>query len=294
VSDQSTKANTDGRGSAYTHLKTEVLEMIIRQDAMQTGENVLDTNELLEILDILVARADEQGAPCKTAEEALAEFKEHYLPAHKYDTVEFVVKNTPAPSPNKKKHIIWVRRLATVAALLVVVLIGSSTASALGYDIWKEIFEWTENTFSFSGWSQPGDLSASEDQPLDDFTPLNVNFEEFGIPAFMMPTSIPGGFSEKESFSHETEALARYTFVYENTDRNIILVVSKYKESNPVKQEKSDDLFEIREINGISYFVFSNVDRCRITWQYENYECYISGDISLADINNILNSLRRE
>ena len=42
-----------------------------------------------------------------------------------------------------------IKSIISVAAVICIILVGSFTAKALGYDIWDAIIVWTKDTFGF-------------------------------------------------------------------------------------------------------------------------------------------------
>lgn len=97
----------------YDALATEELEEILRLDALAPADREQDTERLYYIMDLLAQRRQDGGEPEKTAAQAWAEFREHYLPC------EQDVPQKPRPTAGHRKGVARrVRSLAAVAAVL--------------------------------------------------------------------------------------------------------------------------------------------------------------------------------
>ena len=126
----------------YDSLSTEELQEILRKHAHDELETEPDTDELYYIMEVLARRREEQDPQAfRSNEEALADFRKHYMPREKQTGRTKVIR-----FPN--------RALRAVAAVLVAVLIlavGTSiTAEAFQIDIWGKFANWTKEIFQFT------------------------------------------------------------------------------------------------------------------------------------------------
>ena len=55
--------------------------------------------------------------------------------------------------------------------------------------------------------------------------------------------------------------------------------------------EKDDDEFDVRNINGVDYYILSNVDNRKVTWTVDNLQVIISGSLSDDEINSMIDSI---
>lgn len=285
-------ANSGDEFNVYSLLKTEVLEAIIRQDAMQTGDDALDPEDILVILDVLVAREDAQGIPRKTAEDALEEFQARYMNCSPEDAVHSEKAHTPSP----KKLLLprWARLAAATAATAAFVCLGTLTAQSFGYDPWQHLYIWSKETFQFV---RPDSPPSTEPSPTDTYTsekPLAEIWKEYGFPEIMMPTQLPEGFVHTKVILSQNNHSENHSFYFNRNGQMLRVLICAFSEFSPLVQSKCDGFLETHEINGIVYFVFKNIDDVVITWMYGNYQCAISGDFSVEEAYEILNSIRRE
>ena len=123
--------------SHYDSMTTEELQEILRKHANGELQTEPDTDELYYIMEVLARRREEENPQAfRSDEEALAEFRKHYMPTEKK-----AAKVIKFPS----------RALKAVAAVLAVVIIfavGTSiTAKAFHIDIWSKFANWTKEIF---------------------------------------------------------------------------------------------------------------------------------------------------
>ena len=99
--------------SRYDSMSTEELQEILRKHAHDELDTEPETDELFEIMEVLSVRRQQQESQAfRSNEEALTEFRQHYMPKEKEESKSKVIK-----FPN--------RVLKTVAAVLAIVLIRS-------------------------------------------------------------------------------------------------------------------------------------------------------------------------
>ena len=278
--------------AAYDLLTSDVLEMILRQDCdADGGDGALDIEETMYIAGVLADRRKKSDNPGKTAEEAFEDFKTYYLMTEDFVEEEAIERAVPKKTQRKELPR-WVRYAATVAATIALVVIGSVTAKALGYDIWQSVYIWSEETFEFVKPDGMNEIPTSVTEYIENLTYEQV-LKQRNVPAWMMPKSFPDEFSVQASYISETPYALLLAWEYSCGERTFLLSVNVYAECEPFKQEKTDNLLEIREINGVSYYIFENEGQYRAAWQFQNYECLIYGDLSYDEINEMLDSIER-
>ena len=55
--------------------------------------------------------------------------------------------------------------------------------------------------------------------------------------------------------------------------------------------EKDDGEFDVRNINGVDYYILSNVNNRKVTWIVDNLQVVISGSLSDDEINSMIDSI---
>lgn len=80
---------------------------------------------------------------------------------------------------------------------------------------------------------------------------------------------------------------------YQCKDSKIKIQVKLYLDSDPQQIEQSDSLVETYESGGITYYIFSDYNQLRAVWIRENYECYISGELTTEEIKEMIDSIEK-
>ena len=266
-------------------LSTEELQEILRQDSLLDDDSS-DIDAILYITDLLVKRSDSSNNS-KDVEAAWKSFKENYYPyisdpepLYSFDSPEDkVVKAKP-------RHLSRAMRTLSVAAVLAVVIIsGSLTASAFGYNLWGAVAEWTRDTFGFT--------QSSQNNGIYPFENLRDALAAYDIDEPIVPQWIPDGYGEDTVQAAETP------------DSKIIVAVSKYG-SKEIKLEVKifDDpsnrhwLYEMFEddvekyfSNGIDFYIMKNDDFTRVSWAVGNNECSILCSLKPKEIYRMVDSI---
>ena len=266
-------------------LSTEELQEILRQDSLLDDDSS-DIDAILYITDLLVKRSDSSNNS-KDVEAAWKSFKENYYPyisdpepLYSFDSPEDeVVKAKP-------RHLSRAMKTLSVAAVLAVVIIsGSLTASAFGYNLWGAVAEWTRDTFGFT--------QSSQSNGIYPFENLRDALAAYDIDEPIVPQWIPDGYGEDTVQAAETP------------DSKIIVAVSKYG-SKEIKFEVKifDDpsnrhwLYEMFEddvekysSNGIDFYIMKNDDFTRVSWAVGNNECSILCSLEPKEIYRMVDSI---
>ena len=266
-------------------LSTEELQEILRQDSLLDDDSS-DIDTILYITDLLAKRSDSSNNS-KDVEAAWKSFKENYYPyisdpepLYSFDSPEDeVVKAKP-------RHLSRAMKTLSVAAVLAVVIIsGSVTASAFGYNLWGAVAEWTRDTFGFT--------QSSQNNGIYPFENLRDALDAYDIDEPIVPQWIPDGYGEDTVQTAETP------------DSKIIVAVNKYG-SKEIKFEVKifDDpsnrhwLYEMFEddvekysSNGIDFYIMKNDDFTRVSWAVGNNECSILCSLKPKEIYRMVDSI---
>ena len=266
-------------------LSTEELQEILRQDSLLDDDSS-DIDTILYITDLLAKRSDSSNNS-KDVEAAWKSFKENYYPyisdpepLYSFDSPEDkVVKSKP-------RHLSRAMRTLSVAAVLAVVIIsGSVTASAFGYNLWGAVAEWTRDTFGFT--------QSSQNNGIYPFENLRDALAAYDIDEPIVPQWIPDGYGEDTVQAAETP------------DSKIIVAVSKYG-SKEIKLEVKifndpsnrhwlyemfEDDVEKYSSNGIDFYIMKNDDFTRVSWAVGSNECSILCSLKPKEIYRMIDSI---
>lgn len=262
----------------YDSMATQELEEILRLDAEMPEGQESDIDKLLYIMEVLAERKRNSSHTGKTALEAYESFKQNYMPE---------TDNNVIPIKSKRKVPHWVRSLAATAAVLAILLTGTITAKAFGFDVWKAVVQWSQETFHFG---EQGNADVNSSLKFDS---LQQALKEGNTPAWLVPTYIPDGFALSEIDVQATPKKNICKAKYTRGEEVIVIAVRNYLDGNPAYVEQSEGLAEEYEVSGITYYLLSNQDQNRAVWLYESYECEISGDVTIEELKEMIESIQK-
>lgn len=269
--------------SCFDSMSTEELQEILRKHTHGELETEPDTQHLFEIMEVLSKRRQQQNPQAfRTDEEALAEFRKHYMPKESRTVTQH--KATRYPS----------RLLRTIAAVLAVVLIVTAgttiTAKALNYDIWRKFANWTTEIFHFTNSNSPSLTEPSKTVNVE-FGHLREALASFGIEEDIVPSWLPNGYKHKDIMVMESPKTRSIHTIYENN--NVELVISiRQTVGVPARQiEKSENLIEVYASDGVEYYIFSNNTELKAVWVIGELECIIAGYIAINELTAMIDSI---
>lgn len=272
--------NRDRGRENLSQMSTEELEQILRQDAEAPADQEADTDFLLDVMEVLAKRDKENVQTKKTAEEAWVSFQEHYAPDPE------AVRSAKPVRP-------WLRRLIAAVAALVLILCIPVTAHAFNWDeLWDVVARWAKETFSFVS-RDAAQVSEPEATDAIEYASLQDLLERNKIENISIPTWVPDGFVLENVEKDEMPGLEIYRVRYSNRNRELKVRIQTHVSISPQNLEISKDLVEMYEFLGTNYYILSNFDQIQVVWIEGNYECTISGDISINDAKAMINSIEK-
>ena len=259
----------------YDSMATQELEEILRLDAEMPEGQESDIDKILYIMEVLAERKRNTSHTGKTALEAYESFKQNYMPE---------TDNNVIPLKAKRKVPRWVRSLAATAAVLAILLTGAVTAKAFGFDVWKAVVQWSQETFHFGDEGVDSNLT---------YISLQDALEKGNVPTWLIPTYIPEGYVLTEIDVQTTPKKNIYRTRYMCGEETIVIAVRDYLGRNPSYTEQSDGLVEEYEAFGIAFYLLSNEGQNRAVWLHESYECEISGDVTIEELKEMIESIQK-
>ena len=266
-----------GDMSKYDAMTTEELEEILRLDVQAPEEQESDTEKILYIMEVLAKRKRNNSHTGKTALEAYESFKQNYMPE-----TDHVIPMKPARRMPR-----WARALTATAAVLVILFVGSITVEAMGFNIWKAVVQWTQETFHFGDWG-----GSDTDNKLQ-FDSLQDALAQGNVPVSLVPTWIPDGYELVDIVVEQTPKRKAYRAQYTDGEKDLKITVHDYLDESPVYVEQSEGLTEEYEVFGITYYLFSNLEHNRAVWLYESYECEVFGDVMIEELKLMIDSIQK-
>lgn len=273
MSENQNRGNIDF--TIYDSMATQELEEILRLDAEMPEGQESDIDKILYIMEVLAERKRNNSHTGKTALEAYESFKQNYMPE---------TDNNVIPIKTKRKSPCWLRSLAATAAVLAVLLTGAVTAKAFGFDVWKAVIQWSQETFHFGDGGADNSLT---------YTSLQDALEKGNVPTWLAPTYIPEEFVLLEVDAQKTPKRKTFTAKYAHEEKIIVIAVRNYLDGNPAYVEQSEGIVEEYEACGIAFYLLSNQGQNRAAWLYESYECEISGDVTIEELKEMIDSIQK-
>lgn len=267
--------------SKYEAMETEELEEILRLDVDAPEGTESDTELLLFILEVLASRNHTKNITGNNAQKAWESFEQNYMP---------VESQKPAKA---KKTAPWLRRLAAAAAIFALLIFIPISTNALTLDEILEIFSrWTKETFSFVS---SGNAEISE--PISDdgrsFSSLQDMLQASNRDASIVPTWIPSGFSLERVEKDITPIQETYIARYVNGDQVFRIRVQNYLDDDFQKIETNQQYSEIYSVGNQDYYIFHNNKQNQAIWTRDSYECTISGNLSIEEMKQMIDSIEK-
>ena len=283
-----TRNRRDDEFAKYDAMSTEELQQLLREDASKPVGEESDTDVLFYVMEVLAKRRKERNEG-KSPGEALESFNKHYNTENEISSDSERVHAAPKRSSIGR----WMKGLIAAAAVFAFVIGGSLTADAMGFDLWEVIAKWTQETFHFGYY---GDVEESDDPSPNYANPcasLQEALDKNSITVTLVPTWIPEGYTEGDVEIIQTPKHRAYKARYENGDQSIAIRISDYLDSFPTQIERSDTLIEVYRSAGIDYYIFDNEGFLQAVWITDNYECLISGPVTISELKNMIDSIEK-
>lgn len=271
----------------YDSMSTEELQQILRDDASDPEGNESNIEMLLYVMDVLAKRRQERNEG-KSPEEALVTFKQKY-----YTEYNHSFTSESRSNPHRKRNSFLLAKGLIAAMLAIVIFIGASfTASAAGFDIWEIIGKWTKETFHFGYAGQNTESEAPSSQYLYPCASLQDALDKRNITIPLVPKWLPEGYSESDVEITQTPKHRSFVAKYTSGENIIRIRIAEFIDESPSQIERDDTLLEVYNSGNVEYYIFSNNNLLKAVWVYENYECYIVGDVSLLALKEMVDSIQ--
>ena len=268
----------------YDSLSTEELQEILRKHAHDELETEPDTDELYYIMEVLARRRQEQDPQAfRSNEEALADFRKHYMPREKQTGSTKVIR-----FPNRA-----LRAVAAVLAVVLILAVGTSiTAEAFQIDIWGKFANWTKEIFQFTDTPQGTTAADPEQEYNAELKSLQDALNDYEVTEKLAPTWMPEGYTSNDLQVSRTPRTLYIGSTYENNGSELIIKIRQTIGVQAPQVEKNDDLLEVYVVDGIEYYIFSNTETLQAAWSIGEFECIIGGKITLEEMKKMIDSIK--
>ena len=276
--------NNRAEFSHYDSMTTEELQEILRKHANGELQTEPDTDELYYIMEVLARRREEEDPHAfRSDEEALADFRQNYMPKAMQTGRTKVVC-----FPN------WAfKMVAAVLAIVLILVVGTSlTAEAFQVDIWGKFATWTKEIFQFTDTPQGTNATNPEIENNLELKSLQDALDKINVMQKLIPTWLPEGYVETNLRITESPRVRNINAIYEKDGSELIIKIRQTIGVQAEQVEKNDDLLEVYQVNGIEYYIFSNTETLNAAWSIGEYECIITGKITLEEMKKMIDSIR--
>lgn len=283
-------SNNSDRSLLYlglSKLSTEELKEALRTRTFGADQAV-DEETFLTITDILHEREGEPSAEEKAAaEKALEEFWAVYAGSTPEEELEKMLDAektkavTPSKQPGKRKYM---RRLIAVAAVLC--LVSIPVAKANYFNIINVVNRLVGGQFSFSSLDRRADsIDTSQFQKLLDDNGIQFSFRSLWVPE---------GYSDPQVYDKNYPEFHLIKQELLNADKQLLAFDFKvYREKSfDMIYEEDLDIVEQYNSNSRVFYIIQNTDNVTAATFENNMEFVISGNISVEEMQVIIDSIK--
>ena len=189
------------------------------------------------------------------------------------------LESAPAASAKPKpRH--TALRTALVAVIAAACLLSCMVVvQAAGLDVFGSIARWTDSLFGFGAIGEP----AASPSPTGT-QEVTVEYIETLLP------TVPDGFvmGEPEVFEDAETGCIEYWVGYFNGDKMIAFSAVEQYDDAMSEYQKDDQDVKIVNIDGQVFYTFMNNNNSTAAWKISSLECFISTNLSLDELTNII------
>ena len=273
-------------GKEYDDLSPEDLKKALKTVLLYADE--INDDTMAELDRIMAAlREKEPLEHERSAEEQWAVFRAEHREelsqlGIRTDDKEKEVRpgRTGSGQVGRRRNARVLTRIALVAALIVVLLIGAAvTASALGFELWGWAPKWTQEDLRF----------VTENPGVQDKKDIPSALAALGIDEPLYPHWLPEDMVRVTAEIQLSPVLLHEA--YSGNDRDLsITIVSSSISDTAVYQRSESDPEEYIAGNTIHY-IYSDVNHLTATWYIKYNTISIVSDVSIAEMKLIIDSI---
>lgn len=223
------------------------------------------------------------------------------LPEHDFSPeFERKMKNLIRQADHPARHRL-LRTGQLVAALVALLLLLTVATAAAGYDIWRMLAEWTAEQITLA----PGQIEYIDPDDLHipkepgEYTDLQEALTAYGLNRSVVPKWLPEGFVQTHL---DIEAVAKGSLIifyalYQWEKNPLVIQVNIYLEDEErvydsfgnFQKDEGDPI--PYEAGGITHLLTTNAGRPVALWANGPAECCISGDITMEELKQMIDSI---
>lgn len=236
-------------------------------------------------------------------EQAWEEFQQYYNTPEGEDLSLYPAEtpgtapSEPAPSqteyrPQRRPKRHFFRRVVIVAAVVVCIALPP----ALGFEnVFQLIGAWTDDIFLLNNVSS---LEGNEIEADKKSVDIEEILGELNYSENIFPTWIPEGFELEKVITNEFVLSGKTELrIHYKNGQTRELITFTYNVYNSIASgtmtafEKDANALEEYFVGDVTHYIFENLGKYIAVWNQNNIECAISGDVSLTELKEMLNSI---
>ena len=180
----------------------------------------------------------------------------------------------------RRRNVRVLTRIALVAALIVVLLIGAAvTASALGFELWGWAPKWTQEDLRF----------VTEEPGAEDVQDIPIALAALGIDEPLYPHWLP-----EDMVRVTAKIQLDPVFLFESycgKDRDLLITIVPSAISDTAVYQRSESDPEEYIVGNTIHYIFSDINHISATWYTENYSVLIVGNITDNEMRKVIDSV---
>ena len=273
---------------------TAELEELLTLEATEFDAAGPDVEYITTILEVIAERENEENKDKEYTETAWKDFQEYYE-LRKQETLETDTdeelnpehprKNEYGQRPRKMSRVL---RYGILAAVLTVLLCGT----AVGWEFFQTVADWTEETFYF--------LTGREGQTREEEDVFRAQRLSVARRTDnpVLPNRAPEG-TKTNGALKETERSDRYvvlsTYTIDNREFTIRIIIHEAPpEMYSGTYQKNATIEEEYLANGSTHYILGNTEPLSVMWLNGCVEGHIQGELTLEELRQMLGSIYEE
>lgn len=278
---------------------TEELEELLALDFSEQEDAEPDVEYIMTIMEVINEREENTNAEEKQAkvDAAWRDFQDYVQERRQAEAEAGITEELSHDHPCKtengqapRKQRLHVLRYCAAVAAVIVLFCG--TAYALGWNVFQAFADWTEETFYF--------LTGNEKNKLPDqdvFRYMRLEVAEWSDTP-VIPIWAPEGTAQVGEINvvdRSNKVRIEGAFVTENSMFTIcITIYDTVPEDYMGIYQKDSETVQIYESGGVIHYVMDNNGNVSAMWTDGYIEGHIQGNLSLNDIQRMIDSIYEE
>ncbi len=284
--------------SGLDRLSTEELKKLLYRDFMASEDEDLDPEYLTAILEVIHEREEQDDSiPPVDVDAAWQDFQDYYLDLDSSQCddspqQEALPHSSPSGrSPKSKRRPLWFRLLPAAVVIFAVFLSGPVMTSAFRFNLFEMFAGWTTEQFRFS---VPWRSDEFEDQLTDDPYEYLRSTVAIFTDAPVVPKWFPSGTKAVTNIAQETmsdNTKIKVTYEYDGGRFYFVFYFYDVPQEESAVYQKDDNTITKYVANGITHYIMKNNGKYTATWQIANVEVIIQGDLSVDELEEMIDSV---